>query len=96
METRGEPYPVFRVSYAGTRCYQPGWSIEVRPVPRALKHAVQDAMTTEFLPAIREWLQNIGDLHSQYGQRAISVIMDERGETLLRLVDHTPAKHAQT
>ena len=67
METRGQPYSIFTVSYAGTQSYQPGWSIEVRPVPRALKHAVKETLTSEFFPRIRKWLEDRADLNSRHG-----------------------------
>ena len=41
VKTRGEPYPVFEVSYSGTESpFEAGWHITVRPVPRALKHTI--------------------------------------------------------
>jgi hypothetical protein len=91
METRGKPYSVFTVSYAGTQSYQPGWSIVVRPVPRALKHAVKEALTSEFFPRVRRWLEDRADLNSRHGFDALSVVLDENGETLLNLNEwHTP------
>jgi hypothetical protein len=85
METRGKPYSILMVSYAGAQSYQPGWSIEVRPVPRALKHAVKEALISEFFPRIRRWLEDRADLNSRHGFDAMSVVLDENGETLLKL-----------
>jgi hypothetical protein len=91
METRGQPYSIFTVSYAGTQSYQPGWSIEVRPVPRALKHTVKETLSSEFFPRIRKWLEDRADLDSRHGFDALSVVLDENGETLLKLNEwHTP------
>jgi hypothetical protein len=89
VTTRGNPYRIFTVSYSGTRStYSPGWAIEVRPVPRALKHTVKESLKCEFFPRIRQWLQKYADLDSRYGGHSLSVVMDERGETLLRLEEH--------
>jgi hypothetical protein len=89
-ETRGKAYSIFTVSYVGTRSphFQKGWAIEVRPVPRALKHTVKEALKREFFPRIRQWLQKYADLDSRYGGHSLSVVMDERGETLLKLEEH--------
>jgi len=44
METRGEPYEILSVSYHPWETYDSGWRIEVRPVPRELKHLVKVAL----------------------------------------------------
>jgi hypothetical protein len=91
METRGKPYRIFTVSYSGTQSYQPGWSIEVRPVPRALKHTVKETLTSEFFPRIRKWLQDRADVDNRHGFDALAVVLDENSETLLKLDEwHTP------
>jgi len=93
METRGAPYAIFTVSYAGTQSYQPGWSIEVRPVARALKHRVKETLTTECFPRIRQWLQKHVDVESRHGYDAPSVVLDERDETLLKIEErHAPGE----
>ena len=90
METRGKAYRIFTVSYLGEQSFhfKNGWSIEVRPVPRALKHAVKEALKREFFPRIRQWLQEYADLDSRYGVHSLSVVMDEGGDTLLKLEEH--------
>ena len=85
VETRGNPYAIFTVTYAGTHSYLPGWRIEVRPVPRALKHKVMEALTSEFFPRIRQWLEMHADLNSRHGGRGLSIIFDENDENLLKL-----------
>lgn len=85
MEDRGKPYSIFKVSYAGTHSYQPGWSIEVRPGPRALKHRIKETLTSEFFPRIRRWLEDRANLNSRHGFEALSLVLDENGETLLKL-----------
>ncbi len=86
METRGKPYSIFTISYdaaSSSWALNPGWSITVRPVPRALKHTVKEALINEFFPRIRQWLEKNGDL--TYGFLSLSVILDESSETLLKL-----------
>jgi len=90
METRGAPYAIFTVSYAGTQSYQPGWSIEVRPVARALKHRVKATLTIDCFPRIRQWLQKHVDVESRHGYHALPVVLDERDETLLKIEERHP------
>jgi hypothetical protein len=91
METRGKPYSIFVVSYSGTQSYEPGWSIVVRPVPRALKHTVKEILTSELFPRIRKWLLDRADLDSRDGFDALAVVLNENCETLLKLDEwHTP------
>jgi hypothetical protein len=93
MKTRGQPYAIFSVSYAGTQSFQPGWSIVIRPVPRALKHTVKEALTEEFFPSIRQWLHKYAGLNSRHGFHSLSVVFDERDETLLKLEErHAPGE----
>jgi hypothetical protein len=93
IETRDKPYDIFTVSYSGTQSYLPGWRIQVRPVPRTLKHAVKDAMTGEFFPRIRQWLEKHSGLDSTYGGRSLAIIFDENADPFLRLEEwHTPGE----
>ena len=84
MERRGEPYEIFSVSYHPWETYESGWRIEVRPVPRGLKHLVKEALTAEFFPPIRKWLKERAGLNSRYGYDACGVIFDEKHEPMLR------------
>ena len=84
METRGEPYEFLSVSYHPWENYDSGWRVEVRPVPRGLKHLVKEALTTEFFPRIRRWLKKRAGLNSRYGYYACGVIFDEKHEPLLK------------
>ena len=94
IETRGKPYSIFTVSYNGTRTHR--WSIDVRPVPRALKNTVKKALTDEFFPRIRQWLEKHAGLNSRHGGHALSVVLDESNETLLKLEEyHTPGEAFQ-
>jgi hypothetical protein len=88
MESRGKPYSIFTVSYAGTQSYEPGWSIIVYPVPRALKHTVKKALTAEFFPRIRQWLEKNASLNGRHGAHSLSVVLDESNETLLKLKEY--------
>ena len=90
LETRGEPYSILTVSYTGHRSQfrRSGWHIEVRPVPRALKHTVKQALTVDFFPRIRQWLGEYADLDSRYGTHSLSVVLDTKGETLLKLEEY--------
>ena len=88
VKTRGKPYRIFTVSYSGTRTYSPGWSIVVRPVSRILRHKVREALTNEYFPRIRHWLEQHSGLDSRYGSHSLSLVLDETGETLLKLEEH--------
>jgi hypothetical protein len=95
IETRGEPYDIFTVSYNGPRSahFNSGWNITVRPVPRALKPSVKEAMTGEFFPRIRQWLDKHAGLDSKYGGRSLAIVLDEKSEPPLSLREwHTPGE----
>ncbi len=81
-ETRGAPYEVLGVSFLGPAHDGPYWSIVVRPVPRVLKHMVKEALTGEFLPLVRQWLEKNAYLNDRSGACSASVIFDESRETL--------------
>lgn len=83
METRGEPYSIFNVAYSPTGFSQ-GWTIEVRPVPRLLKHAIKEALINEAFPRIRDWLKRHGEITSKHAWHSFSVIFDEKAESSLR------------
>jgi hypothetical protein len=94
MQTRGKPYAIFQVQYAGERrrsfpCVSirpdPAWTIRVHPVPRGLKHAVQESLVREMFPHVREWLERHAGLNDRYGLHRLSVLLDETSETLLKL-----------
>ena len=91
MEDRGQPYSIFTVSYAGTQSYEPGWSIVVRPVPRALKHKIKESLIRDCFPRIRQWLEKHADLNSRHGFHSLSVVLDEKDEALLKLREHHSA-----
>ncbi len=84
-ETRHEPYSIFEVAYAGNDLFQPGWSIIVHPVPRASKHLIKTALTHEFFPRLRSWLQVHSNLNGKYEYHSLSVVLDEHSEILLKL-----------
>jgi len=59
----GAPYRVLSASYSGsTSLSLAGWTVEVRAVPRPLKHVIQGKLITDALPKIRGWL--ISNNHS--------------------------------
>ena len=89
LVSRGEPYSIFTVSYSGEREYYAGWCIWVWPVPRSAKHAVEEMLTVEMFPRIRDWLSRHASLHSRYGCHSIRVIFDELTVTLLLEERHT-------
>lgn len=63
------PYVVLSVSYDGYG-YGLGWTMQVSPVPRLLKHKVQVKLIAEALPKIRKWLEsNPGSLDREGGRR---------------------------
>lgn len=86
LKTRGASYTIFEVSYSGTRWYQPGWHIVVQPVPKEMRHVVNQALKTEFFPAIRMWLKGHELPADEWAVHGIRVIFDEKSETALRLV----------
>jgi hypothetical protein len=91
MKTRGQAYSIFTVSYGYFETG--GWDIIVRPVPRALKQTAKEALVRDFFPSIRQWLQKYAALDSRHGSRWLSVVLDEKGEPLLKLEkDHTCGK----
>jgi hypothetical protein len=54
---------------------------------------LKEALVTEFFPPIRQWLEKHADLNSRYGAHSLSVVLDERGEVLLKLEDyHAPGE----
>jgi hypothetical protein len=88
LKTKHQPYSILRVLYAGGSSLKSGWSIEVHPVPRTLKHRIEAALTSGFFPHIRGWLHaNVG-LDSKYDSHWLSVVFDENSETLLKLEEH--------
>ena len=98
LENRGDPYPILTVWYQGTRegflSDEPGWHIQVRPIPRTLKRDVSDALKTEFFPQIRVWLTKHAFLSARYGRHSLSVVFDEKSETMLKLEEHHPSGEA--
>ena len=93
LKTRGEPYPIFAVSYVGARADRSAWGIEVGPVSRILKPKVREALTHECFPIIRRWLGKYAGVDSRYGTHSLSVILDETGETFLKLEEyHSPGE----
>jgi hypothetical protein len=84
MKTRGEPYEILTVSYTPWEVHDSGWRIEVRPVPRELKHMVALALTTEFFPRIRQWLKAHTDPDGRYRWDSCGVIFDERHEPMFK------------
>jgi len=90
MAERGEPYEIVTVSYQGNAGFDEGWHIKVRPVPRALKHQIQEALVTDFLPSIRQWLNKHADLGNPHEYRSLAVVFDETDETPLALKERAP------
>jgi hypothetical protein len=52
----GHPYGVLSVSYSGPGLGPSGWRIQVRAVPRPLKHMIQGKLMADALPKIKDWL----------------------------------------
>ncbi len=57
---------------------------------------MSDALKTEFFPRIREWLTKRASLNARYGHHSLSVIFDEKSETMLKLEEHHPSGEALT
>lgn len=87
--SRSEPYDILSVFYIPQALHTSGWKIEVRPVPRELKHIVRGALQAEFFPRIREWLKARAGFESWYGSDGCGVIFDEKHEPMLKWRDRT-------
>lgn len=84
MKDRGRPYRVLEVWYG----HKPGpslerqWEIQVRPVPRNLRHAVNSLLKQQAFPAMRQWLLERKDLSSSHGIQSLTAIFSEQDATL--------------
>jgi hypothetical protein len=61
----------------------PTWEIEVRPVPKVMRHAINSILISEALPKLRDWLVARKDLHGRFGHDGIQVVFDTESEELL-------------
>jgi hypothetical protein len=65
--------------------FQRGWLIVVLPVPRELRHKVNELIKQQALPAIIKWLFEHRNLSSSslHGTQAIKALYDRERETIL-------------
>jgi hypothetical protein len=88
MDRRGKPRAILSAGYNGeervraTMGFSDEWWVFVAPVPRKLRHVVNELLKKEAVPAIRSWLRERKNLHSRFGAQSVSAIFDERTETL--------------
>ena len=89
------PYRVLQVQFSGPKrffsmersrsekgCYyDPQWTIEVRAVPRSLRHLIQNKILAEALPLIRLWLMANPHSAQREGSHRLVFSFDEsKGE----------------
>jgi hypothetical protein len=74
---QGVPYQVLTVSYSEPGRFSRGWAIEVRAVPRALKHVVQGRLVAEALPKTRDWLISNDHSPEREGSHQLTFYFDE-------------------
>ncbi len=84
METGGEPYEIFQVSYSPDESYDPCWRIEVRPVPRELRHQVKEALVADCFPRIRQRLLARAGPNNRCSADGCGVVFDETHEPILK------------
>jgi hypothetical protein len=82
MRDRGKPYAVLSVHYAFNSALEREWSVQVRPVPRNLRHSVNELLREQAFPAMREWLLHRRTLSSEHGGQALTAIFSERDASL--------------
>jgi hypothetical protein len=82
MKDRGNPYPVLSVHYAFNSAQEQDWSVQVRPVPRNLRHSVNELLRAQAFPAMRDWLLHRRNLSSEHGGQALTAIFSERDASL--------------
>ena len=84
MRDRGKPYAVLSVHYAFNSALERDWSVQVKPVPRNLRHSVNELLRAQAFPAMRDWLLHRMRLSSEHGGQALTAIFSEH-EASLRL-----------
>jgi hypothetical protein len=82
MRDRGKPCAVLSVHYAFSAALERDWSVQVRPVPRNLRHSVNELLRAQAFPAMRDWLLHRRKLSSEHGGQALTAIFSERDATL--------------
>jgi hypothetical protein len=98
MDQRGEPRPILSVGYNGeervraTVGFSDEWWVFAAPVPRKLRHVVNELLKKEALPTVRSWLKERQNIHSRFGAQSLSAIFDERTETLTMKHFQTPGE----
>lgn len=74
----GAPYRVLEAGYTGPGLpLLSGWTIHVRPVPRALKHEIQTRLLAEALPRLKAWLLANPDALDREGGHHLTFLFDE-------------------
>jgi hypothetical protein len=77
------PYRVLEVNYYGPQhSVLSGWTIYVRPVPRARKHAIKSKLIAEALPKIKVWLEVNTHSLNREGSHGITFFFDELADEL--------------
>lgn len=89
---RTTPYQILRAQYSGPGRYDSAhqidgkgqWTIIVEPVPRTLRHMVQEKVLKESLPSMKAWL--IANYHSneREGENGLTFSLDELKFELIR------------
>jgi len=82
LRERGKPYAVLSVHYTLNSALEREWSVQVRPVPRNLRHTVNELLKEQAFPAMREWLLHRRNLSSEHGGQALTAIFSERDASL--------------
>ena len=86
----GRQYAVLEVSF-GFRSkklpdngvvFERAWQIVIRPVPRILRHAINQLLKKQAFPAVRRWLFERSNLSSSHGVQTLTAIYDEGKEEL--------------
>lgn len=75
-KNRASTYVLLIVSYDGYG-FSLGWTIQVSPVPRPLKHEAQVKLIAEALPQIRKWLQSNPHSNDREGGHRLTFFFDE-------------------
>lgn len=82
MRDRGKSYGVLSVHYSFNSAFEREWSEQVRPVPRNLRHTVNELLREQAFPAMHDWLLHRRDLSSEHGMQALTATFSERDASL--------------
>jgi hypothetical protein len=82
MKDRDKPFAVLSVHYDLNYALEREWSVQVRPVPRSLRHTVNGLLREQAFPAIHDWLLLREKLSSTRGRQSLTAIFSERDGSL--------------